>query len=258
MREFYFEDKKKQISYRGYAPHNDENWKPLEYVIYPHAYNRAKIYLDHYEHGCFGELKVNEQFFFDKALDETIEMIKGMIAGHKAPTQLMDLLKFESLPKRQQEKRLKDLKLTATDILCFWIEADIEGYLLDSYHFETYPDRYNEKQHPMCYAQKPDGSIETIGNTEMSDGEMKALLHDRKVVVARILHKDEHWHCFYHTFKGLAGEEPGENGSKPHWHYISDKFGITREDLQERLKNCDLPQSKSHIFIKLDKELLTP
>lgn len=128
-------------------------------------------------------------------------------------------------------------------------EADVQGWLLDVYYFEEHPERYDEKQKPYCYAKKNDGSVETIGHTDMSEGEMKALLHDRKTIVARVFHKGEHWHCLYHTFRGLAGEEPGENGSKPHWHYLSDKFGITREELNECMQNVDMPSSNVHIFI---------
>ena len=51
------------------------------------------------------------------------------------------------------------------------------------------------------------------------------------------------------TYKGLAGEESGEMGSKPHYHYLSDKSGITWEDLMKGIKDCDMPTSKVHIVI---------
>ena len=53
----------------------------------------------------------------------------------------------------------------------------------------------------------------------------------------------------YFTFKGLAGEESGMMGSKPHYHYISDKSGIKWDDLVSRIKDCDMPSSKVHIVI---------
>lgn len=253
MKEFYFEDKNKHFSYRGLTPNNDIDWKPIHYAIYPHAFQRAKVYIDMYRHGAYKGLNIDEQFFYDRAYDETISLVKEKISNRNMPTQLADLLKYEALPKRQQEKLLKNLILTADDILCFLFEADIQGWLLDVYYFEKHPERYDEKQKPYCYAEKKDGSIETIGHTDMSDGEMKALLHDRKAIVARVFHKGDHWHCFYHTFRGLAGEEPGENGSKPHWHYLSDKYGIAREKLNEYMKNVDMPSSKVHVFIEREK-----
>ena len=72
----------------------------------------------------------------------------------------------------------------------------------------------------------------------------------RKVVQARIYHRNEHWHCFYFTFKGLAGLESGMMGAKPHYHYISDKSGISREELNKRISECDMPSSKVHIIIE--------
>lgn len=125
------------------------------------------------------------------------------------------------------------------------------GYLLDIYHEETYPAKFYEKKRPVAYSKDEDGSIDTIGPTEMSDGEMKALLEERKVVQARVYHKGEHWHCFYFTFKGIAGKETGEMGAKPHHHYLSDKSGITWETLMQRIKECNMPTSKVHIFVKM-------
>ena len=101
---------------------------------------------------------------------------------------------------------------------------------------------------------KEDGSVDTIGPTEMTDGEMRALLEQRKVVQARVYHKGEHWHCFYFTYKGLAGEESGAMGVKPHYHYLSDKYGLTRQTLENRIKSCDMPSSNVHIVIDRDSQ----
>jgi Zn-finger nucleic acid-binding protein len=107
-------------------------------------------------------------------------------------------------------------------------------------------ERFSEKQTPNCFLKKDNGEIETIGKTDMSDGELKALLEQRKVVQARIYHRNEHWHCFYFMFKGLAGLESGMMGAKPHYHYISDKSGISREELNKRISECDMPSSKKY------------
>ena len=79
---------------------------------------------------------------------------------------------------------------------------------------------------------------------------MRALLEQRKVIQARVYHKGSHWHCFYFTFKGLAGQEKGEMGSQSHYHYISDKSGITWNELIDGIKKCKMPTSKVHIIIK--------
>ena len=83
----------------------------------------------------------------------------------------------------------------------------------------------------------------------MTEGEMRAMIEQRKVIQARIYHKGSTWHCFYFTYKGLAGEESGIMGSKPHYHYLSDKSGIKWDDLVSRIEDCDMPSSKVHIVI---------
>lgn len=128
-------------------------------------------------------------------------------------------------------------------------EAQELGYLLDVYHEETYPNKFNEKKKPIVFNQKDDETVEKLGSTDMTDGEMRSLLEQRKVVQARIYHKNGNWHCFYFTFKGLEGEESGIMGSKPHYHYLSDKSGISKEELLKRIKECDMPSSKVHIII---------
>lgn len=118
--------------------------------------------------------------------------------------------------------------------------------------FQTYditPEFPNSMQSYFKPPYSPVGK-DAIGATEMSDGELRALLEQRKVVQARVYHKDNHWHCFYFTFKGLAGLESGVMGSKPHYHYLSDKSGIAWDELIQRIKDCDMPTSKVHIIIE--------
>lgn len=92
--------------------------------------------------------------------------------------------------------------LTPVDIL--WLNKDAQelGYLLDIYHEETYPVKFDEKQKPVVFNQNDDKTIETIGKTSMTEGEMRALLEQRKVIQARVYHKDSHWYCFYFCWSG--------------------------------------------------------
>lgn len=101
----------------------------------------------------------------------------------------------------------------------------------------------------MLFHQKKDGTIEKMDSTDMTEGEMRALLEQRKVIQARIYHKNNIWHCFYFTYKGLAGLESDLMGSKPHYHYFSDKSGIAWDELVRRIKDCDMPSSKVYIQI---------
>lgn len=80
--------------------------------------------------------------------------------------------------------------------------------------------------------------------------ELKAVLKDRKVLVVRVYHKGDVWHCFYGTYKGLNGEELGAMGSQSHYHYISDKWGYSRAELNHFIETINMPSSPVHILFK--------
>lgn len=225
MKEFYFMDKNKSIAFYGILPQDDINCPPLDYFRYACALlSRDKL----------GQIDY---------------MITEQLRNSSANPIIHQLFIDNSLSYKQQYSILKDIVLSYPEILWMNKEAQDFGYLLDIYYEETIPDKFNEKHYPIFYQQKKDGSFDKIGQTEMSYGEMRALLEQRKVVQARIYHKENYWHCFYFTLKGLSGQECGVMGSKPHYHYLSDKSNITLEDLRKRIKDCNMPSSKIHIVI---------
>lgn len=248
MQEFYFKDKHKKIEYWGFIPHNDVNCAPFDYFRYIHAEQCYKIISqilrDEYQ------IEIPEQNIRQYALKQVDGLIEQLLSTANPKTEIHKLLTDGSLSKKEQNELLKSLTLKTVDILWLNKEAQELGYLLDIYHEEMYPEKFDEKKKPIAYSKKKDGSIDKIGHTEMTEGEMRALLEQRKVVQARIYHKGEHWHCFYFTFKGLAGEEGGIMGAKPHYHYLSDKSGITWEKLIQKIKECNMPTSKVHILIE--------
>lgn len=251
MQEFYYKDKNKNFSIMGIAPHNDVDWPPYDYFRFGYAKNISMVFGEKLKYKCpviIPKEKV-KKFCFEK----TDEMLKEKLESSKPNAALHELLTNDTLTKKEQEKLLIGKTFNACDLL--WLNKDAQdlGYLLDVYHEEKYPDKFKEKQHSVCYRQKEDCEMETIGDTNMTDGEMRALLEQRKVVQARIYHKGNIWHCFYFTFKGLNGLESGMMGSKPHYHYLSDKSGITWEGLIDCIKRCDMPRSKVHVVIDRNK-----
>lgn len=111
------------------------------------------------------------------------------------------------------------------------------------------------KPERMVFREEDNGEVEKIGESDMSDGEMKALLRQRRVQTIRVYHRgDNVWHCFYGTYKGINGEESGLHGSQPHVHYISDKWGMSREELNRRILANDMPSSPVHILLKREKK----
>jgi hypothetical protein len=250
MREFYIKYKDKDVVYRGIIPDKELNCPPLKFFKAVQAYFQTKVMMDYYNHEKYTRPKPNIEEVKLMAYNWVETKIANALKTNKIKTELLDLLKYDNLPKRQQEKKLKGLTLTFEDIICLLNEAENQGYLLDIYHEEKRPFSFDNKKSPKFFYLDPKGNMEKVGFTNMSDSELSTILEQRKVVQARILHKGEHWHCFYFTFKGVNGKEPGENGSKPHWHYLSDKFGITLKDLIQRINDCDMPTSKVHITIE--------
>ena len=195
-------------------------------------------------------VRIPDEYVREYVLKQTDKMIAEKLTNSTPNPAIHQLITDDKLSNKDQNKLLKNVTLTPIDIMWLNKEAQDLGYLMDIYHEEKYPEKFNEKKHPMLFQKKKDGSIEKMGTTDMTEGEMRAMLEQRKVVQARIYHKGSTWHCFYFTYKGLAGEESGIMGSKPHYHYLSDKSGIKRDNLVNRIKDCDMPSSKVHIVIE--------
>lgn len=247
MRDFYFKDKKTNVAFHGILPHDDLDWPPLDFYRYAQAEVAARNFSEILKVKCPIPVPMKAIRLF--VLSETDKMIAEMLRKTNGKPEIHKLFTDDSLSYKEQNQLLKNLELNEYDLLWLNKEAQDLGYLLDIYHEEKYPDKFNEKRLPVVINQKVDGTIEKIGSTDMTLGEMRALIEQRKVIQARIFHKDNNWHCFYSTYKGLSGEESGVLGSKPHYHYLSDKSGILWEELIERIKICDMPSSKVHIII---------
>lgn len=248
MHEFYFKDKHSNISFRGIAPSNDVDCDPLDYFRITFAYHMFRQFDDMLKIKC--PEPIPEKVVFKFVLNEVDKLIAHKLSTTASKPEIHQLLSDQTLDKHQQVNLLKGMVLKSEDLLWMNKEACDLGYLLDVYREETYPERYKGKQHPFFFHKKKDGTLEKIGKTDLTEGEMKALLQERKVVQARIYHKADTWHCFYFTYKGLFGQENGPMGSKPHYHYISDKFCITWDELMRRIKRCDMPSSKVHVIIE--------
>lgn len=252
MKEIFVEDKKSKIAYRGIVSDNDFNVPPFDYFRYSFALNLANVMRDNIRYQ--GRTLPQDSLLNNYALFRTDSLLSNMLSNSCPNKAIHELFTNEFLSYRQQVKLLKNCHLSASDNLWMNKEAQDLGYLLDIYTKQLYPDKFNEKEKPVLFVNNNDGLVDTFGNTNMTNGEMKYLLEQRKVVQARIYKKGDIWHCFYFTNKGLAGKESGNMGSCPHYHYLSSLSGISLEELKMRIKKCDMPSSKIHIVV--DREIL--
>ena len=115
------------------------------------------------------------------------------------------------------------------------------NYTYSQYRVEYSPSGTDPSDLPKMAYKDDDGNIISFGNTDMKEGEIKNAIDQRKVIVSKFLDKEEAWHCFYLTYRGLYGLEKGH---PPHIHYISNSFGLSRERVVAELKgrNYNLPR----------------
>jgi hypothetical protein len=158
----------------------------------------------------------------------------------QTPEELFKLL--ESTEKNEQLKLLRGISFTSFGLSSFIFKAfQTYGFLFSSYKFQHNPKDVYKRDMPRFSYKEDDNTITKIGNTTLTDGQIKSAILQRNVVVAKFLDRGDIWHCFFTTYRSLKGEE---NGGYPHYHYISSAFGRTREEVLYQLsqKNYKLPK----------------
>lgn len=153
----------------------------------------------------------------------------------KVPDNLMKLL--NTTKKSEQENLLKGIALTPDLLMALLIIAEESGYTLSQYKSEYAQKGLDVSKLPFAYHVKDDGSVKIFGKTELSDGQLKQAIEHRKVKVAKFLDKGDTWHCFFTTYKSLRGGETWLDEKQPHYHYISNLFGIDRIEVINQIKS---------------------
>lgn len=172
--------------------------------------------------------------------------------NHSESLDLPEALKrllTENLKKKEQVSLLKGISIETEQLATLFSYAGSQGYLLSQYRFEGKPGKYAKTELPSFIHLLEDGSVEHSGKTELTDGQLKEIVETSSFVIARILIKEEHWHCFFQTKRGVSGQEPGEFGGKSHFHYVSDSFGLKLDDIIRGFKNGICPHSNVHLVL---------
>lgn len=159
----------------------------------------------------------------------------------------------KELNKKEQIRLLKGVQLTEPQLSSLFNFAEESGYKFSHYKWQGDPKSIKEEKLPSFMHLKDDGSVEYVGDTTLTEGQMRTIINQADVLIARIFDNGIHWHCFLQTYKGLKGMESGVQGSRPHLHYLSDSFGISRDDLVKMIKMGRYPNSPVHIPLLRDK-----
>lgn len=135
--------------------------------------------------------------------------------------------------KRRQKQQLKQCSFSADEFISFLFYAEDEGYLYSQYLAQHNHRGLNEDDLPELIDANTTPT-RVVGETALTEGQLRQVISDRSVVVSTFLDKGDEWHCFFATYESLKGEENWQDGT-PHFHYLSDKFGISREEAVRQL-----------------------
>lgn len=150
------------------------------------------------------------------------------------PSNLISLLNSSS--KKEQLKLLKNLTITPDILMAFIFKAWTDfGFSFSQYSSHHHSTGLDKGKMPLLVEIK-DGKVRKVGETMLTDGQLKQAVEHRKVIVSKFFDNEKSWHCLFLTFDSLKGKESWKDG-QPHYHYISDKFGIPRAEVVKQLKS---------------------
>lgn len=152
------------------------------------------------------------------------------------PKELLRLLK--TTKKKEQEKLLKGLELDPDILMAFLFKAySKHGFLFSQYRVEIPQKGIELSKMPVAYEVTEENGVEKFGATEYSDGQLTQAINHRKVIISKFVEKDDRWHCFFTNYNSLNGGETWLGEKQPHFHYISDSFGFTKEQVITELSS---------------------
>ncbi|KAA6345769.1 hypothetical protein EZS27_006705 [termite gut metagenome] len=187
---------------------------------------------------------LDEQFFIQKAKELMGDFFKRY-EDEKIHDNYIKLL--ETSKKKEQISLLKGMTLTPDQLMKIIFTSYSEHkYLYSKYNIEILAPNIAGKKPPKIAHLKEDGTIHKIGETDMTDGEIKNMIESRKVIVSHFLEREAEWHCFFTTYNGLGGKENYKDG-QAHFHYISSSFGISKDDFIESMRSGNYKSTSVHI-----------
>ena len=158
---------------------------------------------------------------------------------------------IETKKKTEQKKLLKGQSISTYELFALINYAFKEFGL----KFSQYVFRHSQKGIDTTDLTdfthlKEDGSVITSRETKLSNGQLKQAIEHRVHMTVKFIGDEKNWHCFFTNLKSLRGKERSYKNGQPHFHYISDKWGISKKDLINELskRKYKLPS-----IIHLDK-----
>lgn len=165
---------------------------------------------------------------------------------HELPKGLLELLTAEK--KKVQIKLLKEFSISTNDLLPLYIQAyNNYGFRFSNYQVSYKPKDIEYKVFPKIIEKAADSDdIHIIGFTDMSKKQLHLAIDERREMIVRFLEKDEIWHCFFWTYKGIYGREKIHQNYS-HMHYVASAWGYTKEHVLTELKKRKYNLDSAHV-----------
>lgn len=217
-----------------------------EYILKFHSYSIAPV-ISSMAFKLFSFLPVDSiarivnRQSFELAKQQLISLEKVML-----PDEIFTLLKND-LKKKEQEKIWRGLSLDISQLGAIFLHGEDLGYKFSSYRFEGKPKNFKKEDLPNFAYVDDNDILHRVGGELLSEGQLRALINESKVIYVQILDNGIQWHAFIRTFQRLKGKESGTLGSVPHIHYYSNKNGTSKADLVDMIKKGNYPTAKVHI-----------
>ena len=224
-----------------------EKVDPIEFYTNHELNKRAVLMRDHLNmKNPVLTATLDKEFFMKQAK----ESMQGFMEEYEKTPVHPDYLKLlETTKKKEQIRLLKGISLDTGQLMSLIMKSHRDfGYLYSKYLFENLPKNFEGRKLPKLFNINDDGSIHKVGETDLSDGEMRQLIHNRKVVASHFFERGDIWHCFFITYKSISGKESWKGG-QAHFHYISSAFGYTKEEFVESMRTGKYLSTSVHIDI---------
>lgn len=233
--------------YRIFWDDNIEKVNPVEYYKNYEINKRAISYRDIIEmKDPFLAEELTDDFYLryakEKIEEENFWKTKEQ---EEVPENFLRL--FKTTRKKDQEALLKGLSINLDQLISLIFKSFTEyGYLYSRYRFETLPKGLDSNKKPQLADASENGIVKTIGETDMTQGQVKNMIEQRKVIIAHFFDQGDDWHCLFITYNSIDGKENWKNG-QPHFHYISSAFGVTRDVFMKSMKDGQYKSTPIHI-----------
>lgn len=228
--------------YHCFIEADQENISPIDYLVssfYEYVFKNKMADLSFATHLTCKQKDLLAHTYTEQTITP---IINDLAHNEKLPIVFKKIFS-SNLSKKEQISLLKGATLTPQQFQILFFEAEIQGYKLNVYQQHNIANQ-GKTDYPSIAEELSNGEIVKPKNTSWSDNQIKTLIAQSNRFTAKVFIKEDSWHCFYATKKGLCKQE---HYAFSHYHYISNKWGISLASFIETFKSGKCKSSSVHI-----------